>query len=149
MLSNTMGVTWNKFVSHQRFVATKMGTNPPEEPVYSIPDAFFSSELLAKKIAFFSHAGMSQVFVMHPFDIIKVRLQTQPKDNKLYFGIVDCLTKIIKNEGPFALYKGTTASMQALSRPSSGSWDRCASGCSKTSKMKWRAGRASPLCSSA
>ena len=52
------------------------------------------------------HVGMSQVFVMQPFEIIKVRLQTQPKDAKVYNGIIDCLFKIIKNEGPFALYKG-------------------------------------------
>lgn len=44
---------------------------------------------------------------MQPFEIIKVRLQTQPKDAKIYNGIIDCLTKIIKNEGPLALYKGT------------------------------------------
>lgn len=43
---------------------------------------------------------------MQPFEIIKVRLQTQPKDAKIYNGILDCLTKIIKNEGPLALYKG-------------------------------------------
>jgi hypothetical protein len=43
---------------------------------------------------------------MQPFEIIKVRLQTQSKENPQYRGIVDCLTKIIKNEGPLALYKG-------------------------------------------
>ena len=43
---------------------------------------------------------------MQPFEIIKVRLQTQEAGNKAYTGIVDCLTKIIKNEGFFALYKG-------------------------------------------
>lgn len=43
---------------------------------------------------------------MQPFEIIKVRLQTQPREAPLYSGIGDCLTKIIKNEGPLALYKG-------------------------------------------
>lgn len=51
-------------------------------------------------------SGWSQVFVMQPFEIIKVRLQTQSAANKMYNGIADCLMKIIKNEGFFALYKG-------------------------------------------
>jgi len=51
-------------------------------------------------------SGWSQVAVMQPFEIIKVRLQTQSATNKLYDGIADCLKKIIRNEGFFALYKG-------------------------------------------
>ena len=54
-----------------------------------------------------SYLGWSQVAVMQPFEIIKVRLQTQSNTNKLYDGIFDCLRKIISNEGFFALYKGT------------------------------------------
>ena len=45
---------------------------------------------------------------MQPFEIIKVRLQTQSLANPQYSGIVDCLTKIVKTEGPLALYKGTS-----------------------------------------
>ena len=52
---------------------------------------------------------------MQPFEIIKVRLQTQSKANPQYTGIVDCLSKIIKNEGPLALYKGTIPVTQAPS----------------------------------
>lgn len=63
----------------------------------------------------YPHPGWSQVFVMQPFEIIKVRLQTQSKANPQYTGIVDCLSKIIKNEGPLALYKGTIPVTQAPS----------------------------------
>lgn len=56
--------------------------------------AFFNG--MAAGIIFYK-LGWSQVFVMQPFEIIKVRLQTQPKDAKIYNGIIDCLTKIIKN----------------------------------------------------
>ena len=49
---------------------------------------------------------------MQPFEIIKVRLQTQSKEAPQYGGIVDCLTKIVKNEGPLALYKGETCIIQ-------------------------------------
>jgi hypothetical protein len=51
---------------------------------------------------------------MQPFEIIKVRLQTQSKEAPLYNGIADCLSKIVKNEGPLALYKGTFSLIQAL-----------------------------------
>ena len=57
---------------------------------------------------------MSQVFVMQPFEIIKVRLQTQSKTAPIYNGILDCLTQIISKEGPLALYKGNNGYMQAL-----------------------------------
>jgi solute carrier family 25 carnitine/acylcarnitine transporter 20/29 len=38
-----------------------------------------------------------------PFDIVKVRLQTTAE----YSGALDCATKVWKNEGPLAFYKGT------------------------------------------
>lgn len=38
-----------------------------------------------------------------PFDIVKVRLQTTAE----YTGALDCATKIWRNEGPLAFYKGT------------------------------------------
>ena len=55
----------------------------------------FSNGMVAGNI--YVTLGWSQVFVMQPFEIIKVRLQTQSKQAPLYNGIVDCLTKIIKN----------------------------------------------------
>lgn len=56
--------------------------------------AFFNGMVAGNSIFIL---GWSQVFVMQPFEIIKVRLQTQSAANKMYNGIVDCLTKIIKN----------------------------------------------------
>lgn len=48
---------------------------------------------------------------MHPLDVIKTRLQIQAKgldknDPKYYNGIIDCVKKMSKHEGLFALYKG-------------------------------------------
>jgi hypothetical protein len=53
-------------------------------------DSFFAfyNRKCAGKI--FDYSGWSQVFVMQPFEIIKVRLQTQPRDAKIYNGILDC-----------------------------------------------------------
>jgi hypothetical protein len=80
---------------------------------------------------------------MQPFEIIKVRLQTQNKAAPLYNGIADCLTKIVKNEGPLALYKGKHITTQELLLPSS-VWvfsDPSDSVCSKISRNRlliWR-----------
>ncbi|KAF9892755.1 hypothetical protein FE257_001157 [Aspergillus nanangensis] len=47
--------------------------------------------------------GIAQVLLGQPFDIVKVRLQTTTQ----YSSALDCATKILKNEGPSAFYKGT------------------------------------------
>jgi solute carrier family 25 carnitine/acylcarnitine transporter 20/29 len=51
-------------------------------------------------------AGINVTIVGHPFDTLKVRLQTQPTDKPIYNGLVDCFKKTIKWEGVQGLYKG-------------------------------------------
>jgi len=48
---------------------------------------------------------------MYPLDVVKTRIQLQVGTGAQaeYHGVVDCFTKIIKNEGPSRLYKGITA----------------------------------------
>ncbi|XP_075966763.1 cAMP-dependent protein kinase type II-alpha regulatory subunit-like isoform X2 [Anarhichas minor] len=57
--------------------------------------------------------GICLVFVGHPLDTIKVRLQTQPKpkpgQSLLYAGTFDCLKKTLAKEGMKGLYKGMAA----------------------------------------
>lgn len=50
---------------------------------------------------------MSLVFVGHPLDTMKVRLQTAPKGT--YNGMVDCFKQTLKADGVPGLYKGMTA----------------------------------------
>ncbi|KAL6049158.1 Solute carrier family 25 member 45 [Balamuthia mandrillaris] len=50
---------------------------------------------------------MSGVFVGHPFDTLKVRLQTAPRGT--YKNLFDCFTKTVKKEGPRGLYKGLSS----------------------------------------
>ena len=47
--------------------------------------------------------GVAQVLLGQPFDIVKVRLQTTSQ----YSGALDAATKIYRNEGALAFYKGT------------------------------------------
>ncbi|KAF7250058.1 Mitochondrial carnitine/acylcarnitine carrier protein [Varanus komodoensis] len=57
--------------------------------------------------------GVCLVFVGHPLDTIKVRLQTQPKplpgQSLLYSGTFDCFRKTLLKEGVRGLYKGMAA----------------------------------------
>lgn len=53
-------------------------------------------------------SGWAQVFVMQPFEIIKVRLVNQSLLNPEYKGIVDCFKRILKEEGVRSFYKGNT-----------------------------------------
>lgn len=42
--------------------------------------------------------GICSVFIGHPLDTIKVRLQTTTRQNSIYQGTFDCAKKIFKNE---------------------------------------------------
>jgi len=43
---------------------------------------------------FFS--GWIQVFIMQPFELVKIRLQSQSLENPHYNGVTDCFKKILK-----------------------------------------------------
>lgn len=57
--------------------------------------------------------GVCTVITGHPFDTIKVRLQTMPKvgpgEHPLYTGTLDCVRKTVQKEGFRGLYKGMGA----------------------------------------
>lgn len=50
--------------------------------------------------------------MIYPLEITKTRLALA--ENKVYSGIFDCLRKIVKFEGPFALFKGMSASVAGV-----------------------------------
>ncbi|KAI9761386.1 MAG: Mitochondrial 2-oxodicarboxylate carrier 2 [Chaenotheca gracillima] len=57
-------------------------------------------------------AGVSEILVMYPLDVVKTRVQLQSgtvTGEEGYNGMVDCFRKIIKNEGFSRLYRGITA----------------------------------------
>jgi Mitochondrial carrier protein len=63
-------------------------------------------------------AGISITIVGHPFDTLKVRLQTQninPGPNAVIFrGGWDCFTQTVRKEGPLALYRGMGGPMATV-----------------------------------
>eukprot|EP01059_Diplonema_ambulator_P007335 TRINITY_DN16805_c0_g1_i1.p1 TRINITY_DN16805_c0_g1~~TRINITY_DN16805_c0_g1_i1.p1 ORF type:complete len:301 (+),score=34.89 TRINITY_DN16805_c0_g1_i1:93-995(+) len=51
-------------------------------------------------------SGLACAVVGHPFDTVKVRLQTQPAERPVYGGVADCLKKTWQGEGIGGFYKG-------------------------------------------
>lgn len=57
-------------------------------------------------------AGISEILTMYPLDVVKTRVQLQTNTTAAadrYTGMIDCFSKIIKNEGFSRLYRGITA----------------------------------------
>src|ERR1700724_602047 len=50
-------------------------------------------------------AGATEAFVVVPFELVKIRLQDKASAGR-YNGAADAVAKIIKQEGPLALYNG-------------------------------------------
>lgn len=59
-------------------------------------------------------AGILQVFVGQPFDIIKVRIQSQSQKNPTYKNPLDCAKKIYLNEGAYTFYRGTLSPLVGI-----------------------------------
>ncbi|KAG1506498.1 hypothetical protein G6F53_009649 [Rhizopus delemar] len=53
-------------------------------------------------------SGITKLVVGHPFDTIKIRMQTTSKSDGRFKGPLDCFLKTVSREGPRALYKGAT-----------------------------------------
>lgn len=68
------------------------------------PNVPFWKEFIAGWIG-----GVGQVLSGQPFDIVKIRLQTQDTTNPRYLNFVDCFKKITQEEGLATFYKGSAA----------------------------------------
>jgi solute carrier family 25 (adenine nucleotide translocator) protein 4/5/6/31 len=67
---------------------------------------------LISKFACAQTAAICAAYVSYPFDTVRRRLQMQsdkPKEQWVYKGSLDCVSKIVKEEGPAALFKGAGA----------------------------------------
>ncbi|SOV05759.1 related to mitochondrial amino acid transporter ARG-13 [Ustilago sp. UG-2017a] len=84
--------------------------NEEEGPALAMSDTTSSSGRMSqatKDIAFGSIAGMVSKVFEHPFDLVKVRLQTQSADRPpRYAGAFDCFKQTYLQEGIRGLYRG-------------------------------------------
>lgn len=67
---------------------------------------------MAKEFLAGGAGGMSLVFVGHPLDTAKVRLQTAPEG--LYRNLLDCLQKTVRSDGIRGLYRGMGAPLTTI-----------------------------------
>ncbi|MFS8005093.1 putative PPM-type phosphatase domain, mitochondrial carrier domain superfamily [Helianthus anomalus] len=75
--------------------------------------ALFPNDLIAevtKDLTAGKIGGAAQLIAGHPFDTIKVKLQSQPTPPTgqlpRYFGAIDAVKQTLAAEGPWGLYKG-------------------------------------------
>jgi len=55
-------------------------------------------------------AGATESFVVVPFELVKIRLQDKAQAGK-YNGMIDAVTKIVRQEGILTLYQGLESTM--------------------------------------
>jgi len=95
-----------------RAPSTPSSNSPPwlplivPSPVESGASAGSALKRNIKDILAGTCGGIAVTLVGHPFDTIKVLLQTQSIKNPTYSGVVDCASKTVKSDGFLGLYKG-------------------------------------------
>lgn len=74
---------------------------------YDTAKDLFNKPNIFVKFAIAQTVAMASVTIAYPFDTVRRRLMMMSGEGeKMYSGTMDCWKKIIKNEGPKALYKG-------------------------------------------
>lgn len=81
----------------------------PAPPTLAAPQPASGFVRFAKDSFAGTVGGIAVTMVGHPFDTVKVRLQTQPSVNPIYNGAIDCVKKTLQWEGVPGLYKGVTS----------------------------------------
>ena len=54
-------------------------------------------------------AGLAVAVTTSPADVVKTRIMNVNPKNPAYAGVIDCVIKIMKIEGPLGFYKGVNA----------------------------------------
>lgn len=93
-----------KRVFNEQHRATKFAANDEWGKIYR--QAFGVTKMTQSlSILTGASAGATETFVVVPFELIKIRLQDRAQAGR-YSGMIDCVVKTVKAEGPLALYNG-------------------------------------------
>ncbi|MCJ1240115.1 Mitochondrial 2-oxodicarboxylate carrier 2 [Varicellaria rhodocarpa] len=89
--------------------ATKFAANDEWGKIYR---NLFGASKMDQKLSILTgaSAGATEAFVVVPFELIKIRLQDRVSGGK-YTGMIDCVVKTVKAEGPLALYNGLESTL--------------------------------------
>lgn len=93
----------------ERTRATKFAANDEWGKVYR---NLFGVAKMDQKLSILTgaSAGATEAIVVVPFELVKIRLQDRASAGK-YSGMLDCVIKTVKSEGPLALYNGLESTM--------------------------------------
>lgn len=89
--------------------AIKFSANDTFGPLYQ---NLFNASVVTQPLAILTgaSAGAVESLVVVPFELVKIRLQDKSSASR-YTGLLDCLFKVIRHEGPLALYNGFEATL--------------------------------------
>uniref|UniRef100_A0A7S0T6P7 Mitochondrial carrier protein n=1 Tax=Mantoniella antarctica TaxID=81844 RepID=A0A7S0T6P7_9CHLO len=87
-----------RFTAHSAGEAVPMQSELQKTMIKSAKDVFAGT-----------CGGITVTLLGHPFDTVKVLLQTQPAKNPIYSGPLDAVKKVVQAEGVGGLYKGVTS----------------------------------------
>ncbi|KAL0088009.1 mitochondrial carrier domain-containing protein [Phycomyces blakesleeanus] len=89
--------------------ATKFAANEQYTALYK---RVFGFDKLTQSLAIMTgvSAGITEAFLIVPFELVKIRMQDKANVGK-YNGTMDTFGKIIKKEGPLALFNGLEATI--------------------------------------
>jgi solute carrier family 25 (mitochondrial 2-oxodicarboxylate transporter), member 21 len=89
--------------------AIKFSSNDTFGPFYQ---RLFKSPTITQPLAILTgaSAGAVESLVVVPFELVKIRLQDKTSASR-YNGLLDCLVKVVRQEGPLALYNGFEATL--------------------------------------
>ncbi|KAI2479125.1 C2H2 type zinc finger domain containing protein [Pyrenophora tritici-repentis] len=89
--------------------AIKFSANDSFTPFYQ---NLFSTPTLTQPLAILTgaSAGATESLVVVPFELLKIRLQDKTSASR-YTGLLDCSVKVVRQEGPLALYNGFEATL--------------------------------------
>ncbi|KTW32897.1 hypothetical protein PNEG_04301 [Pneumocystis murina B123] len=100
---------------------------------------FFGMEKMNQGLSLITGAtaGATESFIVVPFELIKIRLQSKANASK-YKGAFDCLIKVSRDEGLFALYNGLEATMFRHITWNAGYFSVIFSVREKLNKLEWK-----------
>lgn len=89
--------------------AIKFSANDSFAPLYQ---NLFNSPIQTQPLAVLTgaSAGATESLIVVPFELLKIRLQDKTSASR-YSGLLDCLVKVVRQEGPLALYNGFEATL--------------------------------------
>jgi solute carrier family 25 2-oxodicarboxylate transporter 21 len=89
--------------------ATKFAANDEWGKVWR---KFFAMDKMTQSLSILTgaSAGATESFVVVPFELVKIRMQDKAQAHK-YNGLIDCVQKVVRQEGPLALYQGLESTM--------------------------------------